>query len=155
MPFFTFYFIYIRTLSAKSALLFAFWGQRYLPLNTPLLSEIIDIIKDEKNKRIISISNTHNVLFWDYRKDTFVTPSAIKSYLDRLEAKYHILDEDDNEKLTSHRMRHYAITHWMKLGIPMNVIQYLAGHVEGSNITNETYIDTSLNFVKDTLNKIS
>lgn len=130
-------------------------GQRYLPLNTPLFSEIIDIIKDEKNKKIISISNTHNVLFWDYRKDTFITPSEIKSYLDRLESKYHILDEDDNEKLTSHRMRHYAITHWMELGIPMNVIQYLAGHVEGSNITNKTYIDTSLNFVKDTLNKIS
>lgn len=130
-------------------------GQRYLPLNSSLFGEIIDIIKEEKSKKVVSIANIHNTLFWNYKKDTFITPSEIKSYLDRIETKYHILDKDDTEKLTSHRMRHYTITHWMELGIPMNAIQYLAGHVEGSSVTNDVYIDTSFDFVKETLNKIS
>lgn len=130
-------------------------GQRYLPLNSPLFSEIIEIIEEEKNKKIVSINNTHNVLFWDYEKNTFVTPSEIKSYLDRLEAKYHILDKDDKQKLTSHRMRHYAITHWKETGLQMNVIQYLAGHIEGSDITNKVYIKTTFDFVKEQVTKIS
>lgn len=128
-------------------------GQRYLPLTSSIFSEIIDIIKEEKSKKIISINNKHNVLFWDYKKDTFITPSEIKSYLDRIEAKYHILDKDDTEKLTSHRMRHYAITFWSQLGIPKNVIQYLAGHVEGSSITEDVYIDTSFEYVNEFLKK--
>ena len=37
----------------------------------------------------------------------------------------------------------------------LNVIQYLAGHVEGSKITEETYIDTTFDYVKATLNRIS
>ena len=52
-------------------------------------------------------------------------------------------------------MRHYAITYWSELGIPQRVIQYLAGHIEGSTITENVYIDTSFSFVKNTLNKIS
>lgn len=130
-------------------------GQRFLPLCSDLFSEIIDIIKEEKSKKIVSINNIHNVLFWDYEKNTFITPSEINSYLNRIEKKYHILDKDDEENLTSHRMRHYAITYWMELGIPMNVIQYLAGHVEGSNITNDVYINTSFDFVEKVLSKIS
>lgn len=130
-------------------------GQRFLPLDNPIFSEIADIIKDEKSKKIKSINNIHNVLFWDYEKDSFVTPFEINSWLSRLEAKYHILDEDDEEKLTTHRMRHYAITYWAELGIPQRVIQYLAGHIEGSSITENVYIDTSFNFVKNTLSKIS
>ena len=130
-------------------------GQRYLPLNSPLFSEIVEIIEEEKRKRIVSINNIHNVLFWDYEKNTFVTPSEIKSYLDRLEAKYHILDKDDKQKLTSHRMRHYAITHWKETGLQMNVIQYLAGHIEGSDITNKVYIKTTFDFVKEQVTKIS
>ena len=130
-------------------------GQRFLPLDNPIFSEIADIIKEEKAKKVKSINNVHNVLFWNYEKDFFVTPSEINSWLDRLEAKYHILDKDDKENLTTHRMRHYTITRWAELGIPKRVIQYLAGHVEGSDITEDVYIDTSFDFVKNTLCKIS
>ena len=42
-----------------------------------------------------------------------------------------------------------------EIGIPKRVIQYLAGHVEGSSITDEVYIETSFDFVKNTLCKIS
>ena len=48
-------------------------------------------------------------------------------------------------------MRHYTITYWSEIGIPRRVIQYLAGHVEGSDITDDIYIDTSFDFVKSTL----
>lgn len=130
-------------------------GQRFLPLDSPIFSRIADIIKEEKAKKIKSINNIHNVLFWDYQKDRFITPSEVNSWLDRLEAKYHILDEDDDQNLTTHRMRHYAITYWAELGIPQRVIQYLAGHVEGSTITENVYIETSFNFVKNALSKIS
>lgn len=130
-------------------------GQRFLPLDNPIFSEIADIIKEEKAKKVKSINNVHNVLFWNYEKDFFVTPSEINSWLDRLEAKYHILDKDDKENLTTHRIRHYTITHWAELGIPKRVIQYLAGHIEGSDITEDVYIDTSFDFVKNTLSKIS
>lgn len=130
-------------------------GQRFLPLDNPIFSEITDIIKEEKAKKVKSIKNVHNVLFWNYKKDFFVTPSEINSWLDRLEAKYHILDKDDEENLTTHRIRHYTITHWAELGIPKRVIQYLAGHIEGSEITESVYIETSFDFVKSTLCKIS
>lgn len=130
-------------------------GQRFLPLDNPLFSEIADILKEEKSKKIKSINNVHNVLFWNYKTDFFVTPSEITSWLNRLEEKYHILDKNDPENLTTHRIRHYTITHWAELGIPKRVIQYLAGHIEGSNITEEVYIDTSFDFVKNTLSKIS
>mgnify|MGYP001143410579 CR=1 FL=1 len=92
-------------------------GQRFLPLDSPIFSRIADIIKEEKAKKIKSINNIHNVLFWDYQKDRFITPSEVNSWLDRLEAKYHILDEDDDQNLTTHRMRHYAITYWAELVI--------------------------------------
>lgn len=130
-------------------------GQRFLPLNNPIFAEIDDIVKEEKAKKVKSINNVHNVLFWDYKNDSFISPKEINSWLDRLEAKYHILDKDDEENLTTHRIRHYTITHWAELGIPKRVIQYLAGHVEGSDITEDVYIDTSFDFVKDTLCKIS
>lgn len=130
-------------------------GQRFLPLDSPLFSEIADIIKEEKSKKIKSINNVKNVLFWNYKTDFFVTPAEITSWLNRLEEKYHILDKNDPENLTTHRIRHFTITHWAELGIPKRVIQYLAGHIEGSNITEEVYIDTSFDFVKNTLSKIS
>lgn len=130
-------------------------GQRYLPLDRPLFSGIIEIINEEKAKKVVSISNIHNVLFWDNKNDTFITPNEVNSWLKRIDKKYNIHDENDKENITTHRLRHYALTYWRELGIPVEVIQYLAGHVEGSDITSEVYIDTSFNFVKQTLEKIS
>lgn len=37
----------------------------------------------------------------------------------------------------------------------LSAIQYLAGHVEGSDITETVYIDTSLEFVEKEIGKIS
>ena len=123
-------------------------GQRYLPLDNNLFSELVEIIEEQCNKKI---TNIYNLLFWDYGKNTFVTPGEINSWLKRLNAKYHICTLE----LTTHRLRHTALTHWKEIGIDLSAIQYLAGHVEGSDITEGVYIETSLDFVKQQIAKIS
>ncbi len=123
-------------------------GQRFLPLNYNLFSELIDIIEEQCNKKIINI---YNLLFWDYEKNTFITPSEVNSWLKRLNAKYNI----SKLELSTHRLRHTALTYWKELGIDLSAIQYLAGHVEGSDITEGVYIETSLEFVKKEMSKIS
>lgn len=89
-------------------------------------------------------------MFWDYEKDTFVTYGEINSWLTRLNDKYNICKGN----LSSHRLRHYALTHWKEYGVPIDIIQYLAGHVNGSNITTDIYIETSFDYVNKTLMKI-
>ena len=64
-------------------------------------------------------------------------------------AKYKITD-----KLHNHRLRHTRITRWKEQGVDMNAIQYLAGHVEGSEITDKVYIDVSENFAFKQLEKV-
>ncbi|MCI8362217.1 MAG: tyrosine-type recombinase/integrase [Clostridia bacterium] len=123
-------------------------GQRYLPLDNNLFSELVGIIEEQCNKKII---NMYNLLFWDYEKNTFITPSEVNSWIKRLNAKYKICSLE----LSTHRLRHTALTHWKEIGIDLSAIQYLAGHVEGSDITEEVYIETSLEFVKDQVAKIS
>lgn len=122
-------------------------GQRYLPLDNKLLAELIEIIEEQKRKKI---TNIRGLLFWDYTNNDFITPSEINSWLLRLNEKYKIC----KSSLSSHRLRHTALTHWRNKGIPMSVIQYLAGHVEGSKITQDVYIDTSIEYVEDELKKI-
>ena len=54
--------------------------------------------------------------------------------------------------LSSHILRHTRITRMQEEHIPLPVIQYLVGHVQGSNITNDVYTTIDLNFVKKELN---
>ena len=91
------------------------------------------------------------MIFWDYENNTFIKPNQVASWLVRLNKKYNIC----KESLSTHRLRHTAITHWKELGIDLSVIQYLAGHVEGSDITEKVYIDTRPEFVKQELEKFS
>ncbi len=124
-------------------------GERYLPLDNYLFKNLIQIIN--RPQKVSSISNIHNLLFWNFEKDTYISPNEVNSYLNRINKKYNI----SKEILSTHRLRHTALTRWREAGMELNVIQYLAGHVEGSRITEETYIDTSLAYVKTVLNRIS
>lgn len=113
--------------------------------NFPINEEINEIIDEQTAKKI---TNIYGLLFWDYEKNTFINPKEINAWLRRLNAKYKI-----SKTLHNHRLRHTRITRWKEQGIDMKAIQYLAGHVEGSEITGKVYIDVSEEFVFEQLKK--
>lgn len=110
-------------------------GERFFPIS----KEIKQIIDEELSKKV---TNIHNLLFWDYEKNTFISDSEINAWLRRINEKYHICEET----LHNHRLRHDRITQWKECGMDMSAIQYLVGHVEGSSITSDVYIDISQDF---------
>lgn len=115
-------------------------GARIIPLD----NESIGIIKEIKKSKI---KNMYNFIFWDYENNTFVSYAEINSWLDRINEKYHITKKE----LSTHVLRHTRITRLQEAGVPLVVIQYLVGHVEGSKMTNDVYTDVSLSFAKDAL----
>lgn len=117
-------------------------GERYFPIS----SEIEEIIDEQLSNKI---TNIHGLLFWDYEKNTFVSGGEINSWLDRINKKYNI----SKQKLHNHRLRHDRISQWKEAGMDMDAIQYFAGHVEGSSITGDVYIDISQEFAFEELKK--
>lgn len=121
-------------------------GQRYLPLNNSLLAGAVEIIEEQCNKKI---TNIYGLLFWDYDKNTFITHGEVNAWLKRINKKYNI----SHEEISSHRLRHTALTNWQEKGVPLDVIQYLAGYVRGSSITKEVYIDITEEYIHNELRK--
>lgn len=113
--------------------------------NFPISKEIDEIISEQTKN---NITNIYGLLFWDYEKNTFISPKEINAWLRRLNAKYKI-----SKTLHNHKLRHTRITRWKESGMDLNAIQYLAGHVEGSEITNKVYIDVSESFAFEQLEK--
>ena len=113
--------------------------------NFPISNEIDEILKEQTKEKI---TNIYGLLFWNYEDNTFITPKEVNAWLRRLNTKYKITD-----KLHNHRLRHTRITRWKEQGVDMNAIQYLAGHVEGSEITDKVYIDVSEDFAFKQLEK--
>lgn len=94
-------------------------------------------------------TNTYNLLFWDYENNIFISGNELNSWLDRINKKYKI----SSRKIHNHRLRHDRITQWKEANMDMEAIQYLAGHVEGSNITTDVYIDVSQEYAFNELEK--
>ena len=118
-------------------------GERYFPISSNDLKGILTEVQNTK------ITNIHNLLFWNYDKNNFITASQTNSWLRRLNEKYKI----SKDNLHNHRLRHDRITQWKESGMDMKAIQYLAGHVEGSSVT-EDYIDVSQEYAFKELSKI-
>lgn len=118
-------------------------GKRNFPIDE---GEIKTILHRQSNKKIINI---YGLLFWDYENNTFITESEVNSWLKRINKKYKI----SKDGLHTHRLRHDAITQWKEAGVDKSAIQYLAGHVEESEITDE-YIDISQEFAFKEFRKI-
>ena len=114
--------------------------------NFPINDEIKAIINEQTKN---NITNIYGLLFWNYEKNTFITPKEVNAWLRRINTKYKI-----SKTLHNHKLRHTRITRWKEAGMDMNAIQYLAGHVEGSEITNKVYIDISENYAFEQLKKI-
>ena len=118
-------------------------GERYFPLSV----ELKKIIEEQLSKKE---ANIYKLLFWDYKNNNFISGSEINSWLDRINTKYKI----SSRKIHNHRLRHDRITQWKEAGMDMEAIQKLAGHVEGSSITTEVYIDVSQEYVFNELKKV-
>mgnify|MGYP001623657359 CR=1 FL=1 len=119
-------------------------GERYFPIT----SELKEIFNQELNKKI---TNIHNLLFWDYGKNIFISEGEVNSWLRRINEKYQISETN----IHNHRLRHDRITYWKEQGMDMSAIQYLAGHVEGSTITDNVYIDVSHEYAFNELKKVN
>lgn len=118
-------------------------GERYFPVSI----ELKEIVEAELSR---VKANNDNLLFWDYKNNTFVSGNEINSWLDRINKKYKI----SSKKIHNHRLRHDRITQWKEAGMDIEAIQYLAGHVEGSTITTDVYIDVSAEYAFKELEKI-
>lgn len=118
-------------------------GKRIITMNT----EVRSIINEVLSQKIINIKN---LLFWDYKKDTFVSYYEINSWLKRINKKYKITPLN----LSTHNLRHTYITRLREAGVDMKIIQYLVGHVEGSSLTDEVYTSLSKEFIENELKKV-
>lgn len=112
----------------------------------PLTQKTRNLLLKEVNKKL---TNINDLLFWDYKNNTFITDGEVNSYLKRLNAKAKITDE-----IHTHRLRHTFITRCQEAGMSLVVIQELVGHVEGSSITNNVYTSVSLDFIKQEQEKV-
>lgn len=120
-------------------------GRRCFPMQ-PKVRKLIEEILANK------ITNIHNLLFWDYSKNRIITDGMINSYLSRINKISP--NESITGALSTHRLRHTFITRCQEKNLSLAVIQSLVGHVQGSNITNDTYTSVSLNFIQQELEKM-
>lgn len=118
-------------------------GVRTFPMTTNV-KNLINIIL--KNK----VCNIYNLLFWDYTKSSFITPSQVDSYLSRINQKYNIA-----ENISSHVLRHTFITRCVENGMFIKAIQKIVGHKPNSSITVDVYTSISNDFVLKELEKIN
>lgn len=118
-------------------------GKRTFTMNI----KVRKLIETSLNSRA---QNINKLLFWDYRKNFYVTPSEINSYLKRINEKYKIT----NDSLHSHRLRHTFVTRLREAGVDIKIIQYLVGHIEGSSITDDIYTSLSEEFITKELKKV-
>ena len=119
-------------------------GKRTFPMNNNVKTIIIRILKNKT-------TNIQGLLFWDYKKNTYITPSEVNSYLRRINKKYDIC----LDSLHSHRLRHTFITRCVECGMFPKVIQNLVGHVEGSSITSDIYTSISNDFIQQEFKKLN
>lgn len=119
-------------------------GKRTFPMNNKVKNVIVEILKSKT-------TNIYSLLFWDYKKNNYITPGEINSYLARINQKYNIC----SSSLHSHRLRHTFITRCVEKGMFPKVIQNLVGHVQGSSITSDIYTSISNDFMIKELEKIN
>ena len=102
-------------------------------------------------KKILSnkIANINNLLFYDYEKDDYITPSQVNCYLKRLNEKYKIV-----ENIHTHMLRHTFATRFIEAGGNPKVLQSILGHKK-IEITLNTYASVLNDFSIGETNKFT
>ena len=81
-------------------------GKRTFPMSDNVRKIIIKVLS-------YKTSNINGLLFWNNKKETYITPSEINAYLKRINKKYDIV----KGSIHSHRLRHTFITRCVEKGI--------------------------------------
>ena len=111
-------------------------GKRTIFLN----NNAIPILKETLQNNLF---NTYNLIFYDYEKNTFITPNEINNYLQRLNEKYKICSH-----IHTHMLRHTFATRCIESGMQAKVLQQILGHKKIST-TLDTYTSVFDKFNKD------
>lgn len=96
-----------------------------------------------KNILSTNITNMYNLIFYDYDKNTFVTPNEINCFLKRLNQKYKICND-----IHTHMLRHTYATRCIEAGVSAKVLQKNLGHRK-IQTTLDTYTSVFEKFNKD------